>query len=106
MAFDRQRRVTVLYEGRRIGDQVFDLVVADLVVVELKSIESVSDHHLAQLTGYLRAADLPLGLLLNFDTLSLRDGVYRRLNQHSSLFDPTGSPSTHSANSAVLRTPQ
>ena len=104
--FTRQHRATVMYKGHRIGDQVFDLVIDTVVIVELKSVENVHDQHLAQLTGYLRAADLPLGLLLNFNTLSLKDGIYRRLNQHSSRFNSssTSSSSAHSANSAVLRT--
>ncbi|GAB4518475.1 MAG: hypothetical protein Tsb0013_22590 [Phycisphaerales bacterium] len=101
----RQHRVTVHYKDHRIGDQVLDLVVEELVVVELKSVESVPDKHLAQLAGYLRASDLPLGLLLNFNTLSLRDGIYRRLNQNSSRFSTPSPPSAHSANSAALRTP-
>jgi GxxExxY protein len=101
--FDRQHRCVVTYKGRRIGDQVLDLVVDGIVVVELKSVETVGNQHLAQLTGYLRGVDLPLGLLINFNTLRLIDGVHRRLNQHSTKFLPSV-PSAYSAPSAAPRT--
>ena len=102
---DSQKRCTVSYKGERIGDQVMDLVVCDLVVVELKSAESVNDHHLAQLHGYLRATDLPLGLLINFNAMPLREGIYRRINPRSHLFYSSNSlPSVSSASSAPLRT--
>ncbi|CAN5841075.1 hypothetical protein BH11PLA1_BH11PLA1_23710 [soil metagenome] len=56
------------------------MVVDELVVVELKSVDAVHPAHLAQLNSYMRAAQLPLGLLLNFGQLLLKDGVHRRIN--------------------------
>jgi GxxExxY protein len=104
ISFTRQHRCTVTYKGRRIGDQVLDLVVDRLVVVELKSVAAVHDQHLAQLLGYMRAADLPLGLLLNFGALPFRDGIYRRIHPQSSHFQNTRLASGSSAPSAPLRT--
>jgi GxxExxY protein len=78
--FDRQRSFPVQYKGEPLCEQRLDLVVEDTVVVELKSIQAVSDFQLAQLVSYLRVTRLPLGLLLNFNTLRLKDGIYRRLN--------------------------
>ncbi len=77
--FRRQVPIRLEYKGRSIGDQTLDLVVGDLVVVELKSVERVHDVHLRQLVSYMRSSGLPLGLLLNFDVERLKDGVFRRV---------------------------
>ncbi|MGH7244572.1 MAG: GxxExxY protein [Phycisphaerales bacterium] len=77
--FSRQHPIRISYKGAMLGDQFVDLVIADLLVVELKAVERVSDTHLAQLKCYMRSARLPLGLLLNFNVASLKDGIYRRV---------------------------
>lgn len=58
--------VDVRYEDAVVGRHRFDLVVAGLVIVELKTVETFSRAHYAQLRSYLRAANLDLGLLMNF----------------------------------------
>lgn len=75
----RQAPVRVAYKGIELGDQVVDLVVGDLVVVELKSVERVHDAHLAQMLSYMRSLGVPLGLLINFNVARLKDGIYRRV---------------------------
>lgn len=72
--------VRVTYQGEAIGDLRIDLLVTDLLVLELKAVETVHDLYLAQLVAYLRAGSYPLGLLINFNTLRLKDGIYRRIN--------------------------
>jgi GxxExxY protein len=72
--------IDVEYEGVSVGELRMDVLIDGLLVVELKAVESVSDLHLAQLVSYLRAGKLPLGLLINFNVLRLKDGIYRRLN--------------------------
>jgi GxxExxY protein len=57
-----------------------DLIVQDMVIVELKSIESLAPVHKKQLLTYLRLADKRLGLLLNFGEEVLKDGVHRVVN--------------------------
>jgi GxxExxY protein len=57
-----------------------DLVVESLLIVELKCAESIEPIHKAQLLTYLRLANKPLGLLLNFNVVHLRDGIKRVLN--------------------------
>lgn len=57
-----------------------DIVVEDRVIVELKSIESVSAVHKKQLLTYLRLADKRLGLLINFGEEVIRDGISRVVN--------------------------
>lgn len=76
----RQRSIHLRYKQIVLPEQKLDVFVNGLVVVELKSAEEVSDTHLAQLTSYMRAADAPLGLLINFNHARLIDGVYRRIN--------------------------
>jgi GxxExxY protein len=54
------------YHGVDIGQYRADLIVADAVIVEVKSVERLAPVHHAQLVNYLRAADVSIGLLLNF----------------------------------------
>jgi len=77
LAFERQVALAMLHRGERIGDYVMDVVVAGLVVVELKAIEELAPIHSAQLNSYLRASGLRIGLLLNFNVPILRDGIRR-----------------------------
>ncbi len=57
-----------------------DLIVNHMVVVELKSIESVAPVHKKQLLTYLRLADMQVGLLVNFGETLLKDGIHRVVN--------------------------
>ena len=57
-----------------------DLIVEEKVIVELKSVEKVSNVHKKQLLTYLRLADKKLGLLINFGTELIRDGISRVVN--------------------------
>lgn len=90
----RQVAVPVRYKSAVLQGQRLDLVVEDLIVLELKAIESVADVHLAQLVTYLRVAEMPLGFLINFNVPLLTHGVYRRINSH------VLTPSPDSASSA------
>ena len=58
-----------------------DMIVADAVVVELKSVPQLLPVHTAQLLSYLRAGDYRLGFLLNFNTVHMRDGIKRVVNR-------------------------
>jgi GxxExxY protein len=57
-----------------------DLVVENKVIIECKCVESLTDVHKAQLLTYLRPADCKLGLLFNFKTLQLKNGMKRVVN--------------------------
>jgi len=72
----------ISYRGHQITDQGFrlDLLVEDTVIVELKSVEKVEPVHKKQLLTYLRLANKPLGLLINFNEPLLRDGITRIIN--------------------------
>ena len=72
----------VFYHGQEIKKEGFriDLMVEDLIIVELKSVEKVQPVHKKQLLTYLRLADKELGLLINFGEALLKDGIYRIIN--------------------------
>ena len=74
--------VSVSYRGERItgGGYEMDLVVEDTIIVELKSVEELHPVHEKQLLTYLRLANKPLGLLINFNVVLLKDGVRRVIN--------------------------
>ena len=68
------------YKGVRLecGYRV-DLLVADSVVVETKSIEAIAPIHEAQLLTYLRLGGWKVGLLINFNVVVLKNGICRRV---------------------------
>jgi GxxExxY protein len=61
-----QKDISVLYKGRFVGHYTADIVVEDKILLELKSIESLSRVHEAQILNYLKATGLRLGILINF----------------------------------------
>lgn len=77
----RQVAVPIMYHGIRF-DEGFrvDLLVADKVIVELKSVETIAAVHKKQLLTYLRLADRRLGLLINFGASVIREGITRVVN--------------------------
>ena len=79
---ERQVALPVTYEGVRLdcGYRI-DLLVERLVIVELKATERTERIHRQQLLSYLRLARLRVGLLINFNVPSLRDGISRVVNQ-------------------------
>jgi GxxExxY protein len=62
----RQVPIKVYFKGQEIGNYFADIVVNDLVIIELKAAEILLEAHEAQLTNYLRATNIEVGLLLNF----------------------------------------
>ncbi len=64
-----------------------DMVVEDRVIVELKSVEKIQPVHKKQLLTYLRLASKPLGLLINFNGLSIREGICRVVNSDTGRID-------------------
>ena len=75
---ERDRRVALTYKGERIGgDLKLDLMVEGRVIVEVKAVERIHPVHLAQVITYLKLTGCPVGLLMNFNTTSLRAGLKR-----------------------------
>jgi GxxExxY protein len=79
---DSEVPLPVIYHGRRVKDDGFrlDLLIEDTIIVELKSVEKIQSVHKKQLLTYLRLANKPLGLLLNFNVAVLKDGISRIIN--------------------------
>ncbi len=80
---DSEVTLPVLYRGQKVSNEGFrlDLLIEDKIVVELKSVEKVQPVHKKQLLTYLRLANKPLGLLINFNEALLKDGITRIINQ-------------------------
>lgn len=81
IGFVRQALVEVSYKGAQIGSGRFDFLVGERLIVELKSVEALHPLHRAQVASYLQAADLSLGLLLNFNCALMKDGITRVLRR-------------------------
>ncbi len=81
LSFVRQQSLPIVYEGV-VLDEGFrvDLIVEDLVIVELKSVEVISPVHKKQLNTYLRLSGKRLGLLVNFGSNLIKDGIWRIAN--------------------------
>ncbi len=60
-----QAPVKVFFHGQEVGHYFADLLVNDLVIVEVKSVQRIAEEHQAQLLNYLKATGLEVGLLLN-----------------------------------------
>jgi GxxExxY protein len=80
LAFQRQVPLPVLYKGVRLDcGYRLDVVVAEKIILELKSVAEITDLHKAQLLTYLRISKKKVGLLLNFNVPVLKDGIVRRV---------------------------
>jgi GxxExxY protein len=77
VAFEPQKRIDVVYDGIVIPGQRVDLVVAEVVVVELKCTAQYHQVHRAQVISYLRTMNLRAGLLINFQVPLLYRGITR-----------------------------
>jgi GxxExxY protein len=75
--FKRQVGIPLLYKGELISEHRPDLIIADRIVVEIKSITRFDPIHTAVMLTYLRVAQVRLGLLLNFNTPHMRQGIKR-----------------------------
>ena len=81
LSVKRQVPVPIQYQGISFGEGFrADLIVEGKVVLELKSVESVSRTHKKQIQTYLRLTELKLGYLLNFGAALMKDGITRCVN--------------------------
>ncbi len=77
MKFQRQMPFFIMYKGRNLGQYRLDLLVDEQVIVEIKSVERFDSVFEAQVLTYLRVTGKRIGLLINFNSRLLRDGVKR-----------------------------
>jgi GxxExxY protein len=75
--FETERPILVRYKSWEIPGQKVDLLVAGVVLVEIKAVPKLKQIHTHQILSYLKTLDLRLGLLMNFKQRLLRDGLKR-----------------------------
>lgn len=81
LRFEREKPLNVVYKGTDLGvGYKLDFVVEDKVVLELKSVQSIVDIHVKQLHTYLKITGKPIGLLINFNSTDLKNGIKRIVN--------------------------
>ena len=77
----QQLGLPVIYKEVRLNAGYrIDLLVENKVIIEIKSVEALADIHTAQLLTYLKLKDLKLGLLINFNSVRVIDGLRRIVN--------------------------
>jgi GxxExxY protein len=80
---ERQKIISFEYDGMRFDEGLrVDVLVNGLVVVELKSVEKLSPVHSKQVLTYLRLLHLSVGLLINFGSPTLKEGLRRIVNNY------------------------
>jgi GxxExxY protein len=80
LPFEKQVRLPVRYDNIEIeSGYLADIIARGEVILELKTVERFSPLHEAQLLTYLRLSSCRIGLLINFNTVSLTDGIRRRV---------------------------
>ncbi len=76
--YRKQDSFPVIYDGVRIGSDLrLDLLVENRVIVELKAVEQIAPVHMSQMLTYLKLTGKRLGLLINFNTVQIKDGIKR-----------------------------
>jgi GxxExxY protein len=82
LSFERQKPLPVRYKDIKLDcGYKLDVVVEAVIILELKACERIAPIHKAQLLTYLKLTGLTLGLLLNFNTVVMRDGIVRLVNK-------------------------
>ncbi|BDB52360.1 GxxExxY protein [Flavobacterium ammonificans] len=78
---EKQKALPLIYEEVKldVGYRI-DIIVENKFIIEVKSVESLNEVHLAQVLTYLRLSDCKLGLLINFNVKLLKEGVRRIIN--------------------------
>ncbi len=81
LSFLRQHPIPVVYESVHLEEGFWaDFIVEGLVIIELKAIEAVAPVHKKQTLTYMRLAEKPLGLLINFNVALIKEGITRLVN--------------------------
>src|SRR5215211_781333 len=74
---ERNVKIPVEYKGMSIGDYFIDLLVEDTVILELKSVERHDSIFEAQILSYMKLTNKKIGLLINFNSKMVKDGIKR-----------------------------
>lgn len=77
----RQPAIPIMWDGIEFKKSYrADIIIEDLVIIEIKSVETVAPVHYKQLLTYLRLTDLKLGLMVNFNSSLIKNGIKRVVN--------------------------
>ncbi len=78
---ERQIALPVIYKNVKLdAGYRIDLLVNDKVIIEVKSVDALAPIHTAQILTYLKLKDIKLGLLINFNSVVVKDGIKRVIN--------------------------
>lgn len=79
LKFENQKKLNVKYKNRDIGEYRIDFLIENSVVLELKSVERHDPVFEAQLLSYMKLGSYKVGLLINFNSKLLKDGIKRMI---------------------------
>jgi len=81
LSVEKEKPMPLIFEEVKLecGYRI-DLLIENKLVIEIKSVESLNDVHLAQTLTYMKLGNYKLGLLINFNVLKLKDGIKRVVN--------------------------
>ena len=80
IGFANQRLVRIEYKGLVFEEPLrFDVLVESCLLLELKCVEEIAPIHKAQLLSYMKLLDVPVGLIINFHEMKLKDGIVRMI---------------------------
>ena len=78
---EKEKTLPIIYKNIKLDHGYrIDLLVENKIVLELKTVECLTDVHTAQILTYLKLGNYPLGLLINFHTKLLKNGLKRYIN--------------------------
>ncbi len=78
---EKERAMPIVYKDIKLDHGYrIDLLVENKIVIELKTVECFTDVHFAQILTYMKLGNYPLGLLINFHTKLLKNGIKRFIN--------------------------
>lgn len=82
LSVEKQKALPLIYEEVKLdAGYRIDLLVENKVIIEIKSVEMLTDIHLAQVLTYLKLSDCKLGLLINFNVTLIKNGIKRVVNK-------------------------
>jgi GxxExxY protein len=81
LSVKKQVALPVVYKEVKLeAGYRIDMIVENKIIIEVKAVETLADIHIAQLLTYLKLTNLKLGLLINFNTVKVIDGIKRIVN--------------------------
>ncbi len=89
IAFERQKSLPIQYKGVKLDcGYRLDILVEKKVIVEVKAVDKILPIHEAQILTYLKISNLSVGLLINFNSPTLKEGIKRLVNNFVEIPNP------------------